>query len=335
MMEDCDIFPTTGSTTKEKKTIRVVFDCTSPFQGTLLNSELLQGPDLANTLLGVLLRFRQEPVAVMGDIEGMFHQVRIPKEDVDFLRFLWWPGGDTNQLLAEFRMTVHLFGAVSSQSCTNFALKWTADDNEGKCGIETLNTVRRNFYVDDCLKSVPSERQAISLVQELKAVCATGGFKLTKWTSNSCSVLASVPAEERAKEVKDLDLDKDKLPVERALGMRWNIESDTFFFMITPKQHSLTRRSILSVLNSVYDPLGFLAPIMLNGKGILQELCKLNCGWDEEVSTTFAEKWKEWLKELDLISKLKIKRCFKPPNFQVSSAQLHHFCDASERGYGT
>lgn len=142
----------------------VVFDCTSSFQGTSLNSELLQGPDLTNTLLGVLLRFRQEPVAVMGDIEGMFHQVRIPKDDVDFLRFLWWPDGDTKQSLAVYRMTVHLFGAVSSQSCANFAVKRTADDNEGKYGADVLSTIPRNFYVDDCLKSVPNENQAIYLI---------------------------------------------------------------------------------------------------------------------------------------------------------------------------
>lgn len=320
---------------KRKKTIRVVFDCTSSFQGTSLNSELLQGPDLTNTLLGVLLRFRQEPVAVMADIEGMFHQVRIPQNDVDFLRFLWWPDGNTNEPLAEFRMTVHLFGAVSSPSCANFALKQTADDCEGRYGTEALNTIRQNFYVDDCLKSVPSDGQAICLVQELKAVCATGGFKLTKWISNSRSVLASVPAEERAKEVKNLDLNTEKLPVERALGMRWDIESDTFFFTIAPRQLSVSRRSILSVLNSVYDPLGFLAPVMLTGKIILQELCKLNCSWDEEIPTAFAEKWKEWLKELNLISDFKVDRCLKPQNFDISSAQLHHFCDASERGYGT
>lgn len=78
---------------KRKGSIRVVFDCTSVYQGFSLNAELLQGPDLRNTLLGVLLRFRQDQVAVMGDIEGMFHQVKIPKNDVDFLRFLWWPGG--------------------------------------------------------------------------------------------------------------------------------------------------------------------------------------------------------------------------------------------------
>ncbi len=90
----------------------VVFDCTSTFRGTSLNSELLQGPDLTNTLLGVLLRFHQDTVAVMADIDGMFHQVKVPEEDKDFLRFLWWPDGNTNYPLPEYRMTVHLFGAL-------------------------------------------------------------------------------------------------------------------------------------------------------------------------------------------------------------------------------
>lgn len=99
---------------KRKKNLCVVFNCTSTFKGTSLNSVLLQGPDLANSLIGVLLRFRQEPVAIMAD---MFHQVRVKEEDRNFLRFLWWPEGDTNKPLEEYRMTVLLFGAVSSPAC--------------------------------------------------------------------------------------------------------------------------------------------------------------------------------------------------------------------------
>lgn len=91
---------------KRKKKIRVVFNCGSSFQGTSLNQEILQGPDLSNSLLGVILRFRQEPVAVMADIEGMFHQVKVAPEDVDFLQFLWWPKVDIIQPLAEYRMLV-------------------------------------------------------------------------------------------------------------------------------------------------------------------------------------------------------------------------------------
>lgn len=126
---------------KRKEKICIVFDCTSTFQGTSLNSELLQGPDLTNTLLRVLLRFRQETVAVMADTEGMFYQVKAPKEDKDFLRFLWWPDGNTDYLLSEYRMTVHLFRAVSSPSCANFTLKRTANDNEGKADAKVLSTI--------------------------------------------------------------------------------------------------------------------------------------------------------------------------------------------------
>ena len=183
---------------KKKNKVRVVFDCTASFQGTSLNLQLLQGPDLTNTLLGVILRFRQEQVAMMADIEGMFHQVRVPSNDVDFLRFLWWPNGDVHQPLAEYRMVVHLFGAVSSPSCANYALKRTAKDNEGVMNPEVLETIRRNFYVDDLLKSVASEEQAIHLVSNLKTTCATGGFRLTKWVSSCQSVLASIPEEDRA-----------------------------------------------------------------------------------------------------------------------------------------
>lgn len=106
-----------------KRSLRVVFDCGATFKGTSLNQQLLQGPNLTSTLFGALLRFRLEPVAVMGDIQAMFHQVRVAKEDRDFLRFVWWPEGDLTKKVAEFRMTVHLFGAVSFPSCASFALR--------------------------------------------------------------------------------------------------------------------------------------------------------------------------------------------------------------------
>ena len=88
-----------------------------------------------------------------------------------------------------------------------------------------------------------------------------GGFHLTKWTSNSRELLASIPKDERAKEVKDLDL--DKLPIERALGIQWSAESDEFYFKIVIKERPLTKREILSVMSSIYDPLGLLSPVIL------------------------------------------------------------------------
>ena len=104
---------------KKPSKIRVVSDCSAEFQNESLNKHLLQGPDLTNNLMGVLCRFGKEPVALMNDIEGMFHQVRDVEQDRDHLCFLWWKGGDTTKELTEFRMKVHLFGATSSPGCTN------------------------------------------------------------------------------------------------------------------------------------------------------------------------------------------------------------------------
>ena len=85
---------------------RVVFDCSAKYKGKSLNDLLLKGPDLTNSLLGVLTRFRQEHVAVMADIEAMFHQVKVPDTDRSFLRFLWWPKDDLSYALKEYQMSV-------------------------------------------------------------------------------------------------------------------------------------------------------------------------------------------------------------------------------------
>ncbi len=108
-----------------KGKLRVVFDCGAVYKGTSLNCQLLPGPKLTNSLIGVLIRFRQEPVAVVADIQAMFHQVRVSEKYLNFLCFLWWPQGDTTHLQVEYRMSVHLFGAVSSPSCANYALRET------------------------------------------------------------------------------------------------------------------------------------------------------------------------------------------------------------------
>ena len=102
--------------------IRVVFDCSAKFNGVSLNSMLYKGPDLTNSLVGVLTRFREDRIAVMADIESMFYQVRVPDSDSSSLRFLWWEDGNMAGDLQEYQMLVHLFGAISSPACANFAL---------------------------------------------------------------------------------------------------------------------------------------------------------------------------------------------------------------------
>ncbi len=121
---------------KKPGKIRVVFDCSCSYKGTSLNEELLQGPNLTNSLVGVLTRFRLEPVAFMADIEAMFYQVHVPESQRSFLRFLWWPNGNTDECLVEYEMCVHTFGAISSPACANFALQKTAEDNKENLDVK-------------------------------------------------------------------------------------------------------------------------------------------------------------------------------------------------------
>ena len=147
-------------------------------------------------------------------------------------------------------MLVHLFGARLSPSCSSFSLKKTAEDNRKYFNTETIDTVNRNFYVDDCLKSVASTDEAVQSVDQLPALLRRGGFRLMKWLSNHREVLASVPKSDQAPSVKSLNLDLEKLLIDR-----------TFSFRTIRDVTANTRRSILSVMSSLYDPLGLAAPM--------------------------------------------------------------------------
>ncbi len=216
---------------KKPGKVRVVFDCAAKYRGVSLNDVLLQGPDMTNTLIGVLTRFRQERIAIMADIESMFYQVRVRPDDSDVLRFLWWPGGNLESRPEEYQMRVHLFGAVSSPSCANFALRETTEDNLHEFDFEVINTVT---------VTVPGKIEAIRLTADLRRLLEKGGFNLTKWVSNSRKLVETLPESERAGTLKDLN--DGQMPVERALGVRWDVESDKFCFKIEVNDKPLTGR---------------------------------------------------------------------------------------------
>ncbi|KAK0139107.1 hypothetical protein N1851_024334 [Merluccius polli] len=117
--------------------------------------------------------------------------------------------------------------------------------------------------------------------------------------------------------------------MERALGTQWDVESDAFTFSTVLKPQPTTRRGILSVVSSVYDPLGFLALVVPSAKQILQELCKAKLGWDDKIPQEHADRWLRWLSQLMLLDEFSVSRCITPHGFgEISSTQLHHFCDA-------
>ena len=128
---------------------------------------------------------------IKADIE--LHQMVQDFYNRDFSESIADNKTDLSSTLAEYQMSVHLFGAVSSPACANFALRKTADDNDRHFSSDVTSTIKRNFYVDDCLKSLPSDKDAIAHVNELCSLLQRGGFRLTKWISSSREVLESIP----------------------------------------------------------------------------------------------------------------------------------------------
>ena len=320
----------------KKQKLRVVFDCSAKFKGQCLNDNLLVGPDLTNNLNGVLIRFRQHPIAVICDIEKMFYQFYIRQEHRNFLCFLWWEDGDTSKDAVVYRMNVHLFGAASSPGCANYGFKYLAKQNEEDFPLAS-KFIKRNFYVDDGLTSEPTEERAMRVVDEARRLCVKGGLRLHKFSSNNRQVMESIPTSERTSNSQTLDLSFDDLPMERALGMKWSVESDTLHLSYNFPDQPLTRRSILSTVASLYDPLGLIAPCLLQGKKILQEMCHKGLGWDDPPDYKLSQRFETWKNDLKTLDGLSISRCYYPNDFVpvFSKTQLHHFSDASSIGYGS
>ena len=306
--------------------LRVVFDCAAQQAGVSLNNQCYQGPDQNNKLLHVLLRFRQFPFAIMADVEYMYHQVRVPAYDRNCLRFLW----RVNGLNVEYRMTSHLFGGVWCSSSSTFALRQTVIDCPTSQLVE--DTVRKSFYVDDLLKSVKTRDEAVEVIHGTKLAVKVGGFNLTKFVVNDSHLLDSIAEHDRAQEVKEIHPEM----LSKALGIKWNVTDDTFYYISKcPDSHGeVTRRIMLSQVSSMYDPLGLISPVVMQGKALFQEATRLKLGWDVPVPEDLSFQWSTWLLSLSELSSLSFSRCVIPDAFVDGAMELHHFCDASMRGYG-
>ena len=312
---------------KNPNKLRVVFDCSSKFQGVSLNDVCLQGPDL-NRLLDVILRFRNHRYAICADIEAMYYQVRVPLVDRDYLRFLWY-GQDGS--MEHYRMLVHVFGGVWSGSAATYALRRTLCDFDASNIVK--ETVMNAFYVDDCLASVSSISDAQEVIHGVRSLLHQGGFNLTKFVINDESLMSEIPADARAIDVKELNSDSGNRS--KVLGIKWDVKSDCLYFDLKlSESDQVTRRMMLSTVSSLFDPIGLVSPVLVQGKILFQDATRMQLGWDEPVPPDLARKWISWLRSLDELENIRVPRCVKPSGFDDGHLELHHFSDASASSYG-
>ena len=310
------------------KKLRIVFDAAATFAGTSLNENLLVGPDLLNNLITILLHFRLGKISVMSDIKQMFNQVKAHLHDQDSLRFLWRNNAAEN--IDEYVMTVHLFGKRDSPTVASYALKRSGWDEASNFNSKVIDAIENNFYMDDYLDSFDTSDEAIETANNLIRCLALSHFHLTKWVSNSKAVMESIQTKERLNPHVCLDISNSF--VERTLGIIWNTDSDTLQVSSVSKSFPNTKRGVLSFVSSIFDPLGFVVPSVLEPKFIIQELWRRRIDWDETLPSDLLIRWKQWRATMASISELSISRWYGAN--QSSYQELHIFADASEKAYG-
>ena len=312
---------------------RVVFDAAAQAHGTSLNNKLLAGPDLLRNLVGVLLRFREEAVAMVADIQEMYHQLHIIRQDKAAQSFLW---RDLNEAKEPdvYEMQVAIFGAKSSPALANYVLRRTIADHAEEVGLrpETAEALPDNFYMDDFLGAEKTAEEAKEMRTKVTELLAKGGFRLVKWTSNAREVLESIPQEEQAH--PELDLYSTHLPAEGALGVVWDAEQDTLGFRFRSTKVPATKRGVLRKTASIFDPLGIAAPFLITTKLLMQRLWTLQVDWDDELQGEERRRWENWLQELPNLREVRTNRCLLAAGEQPKQKELHVFCDASTDAFG-
>ncbi len=314
---------------------RIVFNCSFSSQGQALNDQLLPGPILGPSLLGVLLRFRQHQVAVNGDIKSMFHQIRLRPEDRPLLRFLW---RDLKKEKPQdvYEWQVLSFGTTCSPCCAIYTVQRHAQAYQDHRHVAA--TVLQSFSVDNCLHSLPSLQEAKELIIELRNVFSSGGFDIRQWTSNTESVVDHLPSEAQA-DSTECWLSHDKADTtEGTLGLKWHFPSDTQGYNYRPVMYTaLTMRNVYKVLATQYDPLGYIIPLTTRAKILRQQLWMKKREWDEPIPQGELQRaWSDWEDELSHLANIQYPRWyeFNIP-CPVKSRELRIFCDASERAYGS
>lgn len=248
--------------------VRLVWDCAACSYGVSLNSALLTGPDQLCSLLTILLQFREGRVGLTGDIREMFHQVRIQDTDQQCQRFFWW--NEKGEIVI-YVMQVMTFGACCSPCCAQYVKNINAERHAAEFP-KAAEVIQKKHYVDDMLVSLETEEEAVKIARDVKYVHQQGGFEIRNWISNSPAVLKAL----NEKDVdlvgeKDLDLSAE-MSTEKVLGMWWCTATDTFTYKIGWNRYDRalleghrqpTKREILRVLMSIFDPLGLIGHFMM------------------------------------------------------------------------
>nr|CAH7728997.1 unnamed protein product [Callosobruchus chinensis] len=317
------VLNSSSTTTK----LRVVFDGSSASNsGLSLNETLLVGPKLQDDLFDILIRFRKHNVVLVADIEKMYRQVAIEKNQRDLQRIVW--RNSPSEEIGYFRLTTVTYGTSSAPYLAVRCLQQVAHENRHTYP-QASETILTDFYVDDLISGSDTVESAKCLKKDLTHLLSAYGFPLRKWLSNSPEVLE--PEDEANSPIYHvIDCETHKM-----LGVHWCAKTDTLNYSVNPDDFNLsrvTKRTILSAVSTIFDPLGTITPITIKAKLLIQELWKAQVGWDSPIPQSVAQMWNDFIQNLAQLNAFSLPHQVTVRN--ACQTELHAFCDASQKAYG-
>ena len=341
------VIRTDKSTTK----LRIVYDASARADGSpSLNECLHVGPKFNQKLLDILIRFQAHCVAVTADIEKAFLVVSIEENDRDALRFLWVHNVQENPpRIRPLRFTRVVFGVSSSPFLLNATIRHHLEQYR-KSHPDLIQHLLDSFYVDDLTTGADSEEAAHSVYVKSKQILKEGGFNLRKFRSNSPSLQQKIDINEGAE--TDYGLANESYadatlgtsqptgPQEtKILGVRWHPQNDHLIFSVSDIAKAARivepmKRNVVSIIGRIYDPLGFLGPVVLRFKLLFQRLCVKKIDWDQPLGDSCLNEWNSLVHDLQAEVLISIPRCYLHDIEGIpTSITLCGFCDASTKVY--
>jgi len=319
------VIKTSSSTTM----VRVVFDASAKgSNGKSFNDLLMRGPVVQGDIFTILCRFRKHSYVISADVEKMYRQVAITKEDCDMQRILW--RSTPSERLASYRLLTVTYGTTPASFIATQCLTVLADENKTKFP-DASKAIKNDFYMDDLMTGCESEEECLQLQQQISFITNSAGLPLRKWCSNSSTIRARL-SEFSEDPLFALEIQKEDAV--KSLGLHWKPAEDEFRFYGFMKVNTskTTKRVILSDLNKVFDPLGFLVPVLIKGKIFIQQIWQLKIDWDSALPEDIQRRWDTFCTELEDLRLVKVPRCTSVT--ARSQIEIHGFCDASQEAYG-
>ena len=307
------------------KKLRVVFNASrATTSGKSLNDILHAGPKLQNDIAVVLTRWRFFKFAFCADIKMMFRQIEIDPKYVNLQRIVWSP--TPNEPVQHYALKTVTYGTASAPYLSLCVLKQLCID-EGQPLPEAVKAVEDELYIDDFLSGADNIDAALVRRDQLIKLLKAGGCVLKKWVSNEPRLLEDISPEDRLRPTF-LQLSTEGPVYE--LGTAWDPHQDCFKFgSFKESEGYLTKRKVVTELARIFDPVGWLSPLTLTAKFIVQDLWRARLDWDEQLPKPFDRQWLSFRQEISQAHQFTVPRWIQKE--ETRKIQLHVFADASRR----